>query len=76
MKITIFKEYSVDMNYRDEYDVEIDDEEYQLIQNGEHPDYESLDDWASEQDLDDLDTIRSESWPGDYVVEEGTGVTV
>ncbi len=73
MKITIFKEYSVPMHYRDEFDLEISEEEYSLIKFGTHHDYANFDDWASDQETHELEPARREAWSTD-VYEGSSGV--
>lgn len=65
MKITIFKEYSIPMHYRDEFDLEISDEEHSLIKAGTHEDYADLDEWASDQETFGLEPTRREAWSRD-----------
>lgn len=73
MKLTIFKEYSIAMHYRDEFDLEIDDEEYSHIKAGTHLDYADLDEWASDQETDEMEPTRRESCSTD-VYEGSSGI--
>jgi hypothetical protein len=75
MKVTFYEEYQLGRNYRDEFDLEISDSEYELIVARLHPDYDDLEEWAQEQ-ASGAAPSRQESY-GDLRVWDGdSGVTV
>lgn len=74
MKVTFYREYSCDMNYRDEYDLELSDEEHHLILTGEHPEYESLEEWAADEWGKFQEPTRRETYLGDYFCSGEEGV--
>ena len=65
MKITVSKTIAYDIVQFDKYqeEVEIDDVLFQEIEQGQHPDYASLEEWAQDQDIDFVEIL--DSWQGD-----------
>lgn len=46
MKITVIKTGVYEINYVDEWDLDISPDTLALIQSGQHPDYGSVEEWA------------------------------
>ncbi len=64
MKITVTKTIVYDVRTYDKYEqeVEIDPALLEQIENGEHPDYDSIEEWVVDQDIDFVEI--TDSWQG------------
>lgn len=65
MKITYTRTGIVETHYKDEWDLEISAEELALIKAGEHPDYDTLEDWAEDNWTGNEPATRSVTKPGE-----------
>ena len=64
MKITVSKTTVYDVRTYEKYEeeLEIDPALLAQIENGEHPDYDTIEDWAVDQDIDFVEI--TDSWQG------------
>jgi len=62
MKLTVRKKesYTVCRNYWYEEEIDIDDKLLEQIENGDHPEYDSLEEWADDQDIDYENVVDEE----------------
>ena len=65
MKITYTRTGIVETHYKDEWDLEISAEELALIKAGQHPDYETIEEWADDIWEHDAPPTRSKTQPGE-----------
>ena len=71
MKITYVRTAVFETYVRDEWDLEISQEEHDLIVSGEHPDYDDLEDWARESSwCAGITASRSTEEAGDFKDED------
>ncbi len=77
MKITYIRTGTFETHYKDEWDLEISAEELSLLKSGQHPDYNSIEEWAEDQwdhsePATRSNTEQGDVYDGDIIVEETT----
>lgn len=65
MKITYIRTGTFETHYKDEWDLEISAEELSLLKSGQHPDYDSIEEWAEDQWDYSVPAVRSTTEEGD-----------